>query len=140
MKERKFYLIEEDVVPEIFIKVLQAKRYLATGKAKNASHAAELAELSRSAFYKYKDHIFSENESVSENIATLAFTLDDVTGVLSDILGVFAKSKISVLTINQNIPINGIATTEILNEKPKRETIQAVTVVPIFAPMMTPIA
>ena len=57
MEEKKYFLIEEDAVPEVFHKVMEAKRYLATGKAKNSSYAAKMSQLSRSAFYKYKDKI-----------------------------------------------------------------------------------
>lgn len=107
--ESSYIIVENSVAPDVFKKVIATKNLMASGKCKSVNDALNLTGISRTAFYKYKDHLFSGNESVSENIATLAFTLDDVTGVLSDILGVFAKSKISVLTINQNIPINGIA-------------------------------
>lgn len=107
--ESSYIIVENSIAPDIFKKVIMAKNMIASGKCKSVNDALNLTGVSRTAFYKYKDHIFLRNESVGENIATLAFTLDDVTGVLSDILGIFAKSKISVLTINQNIPINGVA-------------------------------
>lgn len=108
MKERKFYLIEEDVVPEIFIKVLRAKRYLATGKAKNASHAAELAELSRSAFYKYKDKVM-EYRMHDSAVVTLYFSLEDIPGVLSTVINQLYECGANILTVNQNIPSDGAA-------------------------------
>ena len=108
MKEKKFYLIEEDVVPEIFIKVLQAKRYVATGKAKNASEAAEMADLSRSAFYKYKDNVLEYRMNDSA-VVTLYFSLEDVPGVLSNIINTLYECGANIVTVNQNIPSDGAA-------------------------------
>ena len=108
MKEKKFYLIEEDVVPEIFIKVLQAKRYVATGKAKNASEAAEMADLSRSAFYKYKDKVLEDRMNDSA-VVTLYFSLEDVPGVLSNIINTLYECGANIVTVNQNIPSDGAA-------------------------------
>ena len=108
MKEKKFYLIEEDVVPEIFIKVLQAKRYVATGKAKNASEAAEMADLSRSAFYKYKDKVLEYRMNDSA-VVTLYFSLEDVPGVLSNIINTLYECGANIVTVNQNIPSDGAA-------------------------------
>ena len=82
---------------------------LASGKLKSVGKALDSVGLSRTAFYKYKNHVFSSADERDDNIATLAFTLEDVTGVLSEILLCLANNKISVLTINQNIPVNGIA-------------------------------
>ena len=109
MNEKKFYLIEEDVVPEIFIKVLQAKRYVATGKAKNASEAAEMADLSRSAFYKYKDAITPFRDIKRDQVLTLSILMHDRPGALSAVLAIFADNHVNILTINQSISANGAA-------------------------------
>ena len=69
--EEKFLLVDEKVVPDIFKKVLEAKKYIATGKAKNSSEAVKLANISRSAFYKYKDHVMEYNSRAANNIITL---------------------------------------------------------------------
>ena len=108
MKDRKFYLIEEDVVPDIFIKVLQAKRYIATGKAKNASQAAQMADLSRSAFYKYKDKVLEYRMNDSE-VVTLYFSLEDIPGVLSAVINQLYECGANIVTVNQNIPSDGAA-------------------------------
>ena len=102
-------IIDSRVVPEVFLKVLKAKKGLSTGKNKNVSEAISEAGLSRSAFYKYKDFVFAYEERNEERIYTLFFTLEDVAGILSDILIVLAEYGCNVLTINQNIPIHGIA-------------------------------
>ena len=104
-----YLIVDYDVAPEVFKKVIEAKKMLESGKYKSVNEVLERIDLSRTAFYKYKNHIYSSGQSQTESIATLAFTLDDVTGVLSEILLHLAKMGMSVLTINQNIPVNGIA-------------------------------
>jgi len=107
--DNSYIIIDYNIAPDVFKRVVEAKKLIASGKYKSVNEALDTAKLSRTAFYKYKNHIFSSGDAGINNIATLAFTLDDVTGVLSDILACLAKKGISVLTINQNIPVNGIA-------------------------------
>lgn len=102
-------IIDYNIAPDVFRRVITAKKLLASGRCKSVNEALEQTKLSRTAFYKYKNHIFARDEVQSGAIATLAFTLDDVTGILSDILKVLASGNMSVLTINQNIPVNGVA-------------------------------
>lgn len=104
-----YILIDYNIAPDVFKKVIEVKKILASGKLKSVGKALDSVGLSRTAFYKYKNHVFSSADERDDNIATLAFTLEDVTGVLSEILLCLANNKISVLTINQNIPVNGIA-------------------------------
>ena len=104
-----YIIIDNDIAPDVFKKVIEVKRMMAQGKYKSVNEALDTAKLSRTAFYKYKNHVFSSEDTVTNNIATLAFTLEDVTGVLSQILGCLAQRGISILTINQNIPISDIA-------------------------------
>ena len=112
MEEKKYFLIEEDAVPEVFHKVLEAKRYLATGKAKNSSYAAKMAQLSRSAFYKYKDKIM-EYRLADNNVITLFFSLEDLPGVLSSVINKLYECGANILTVNQNIPSDGVASVTI---------------------------
>ena len=99
MNEKRFYLIEEDAVPEVFIKVLQAKRYMATGKARNSSQAAEMAGLSRSAFYKYKDKVL-EYRMNDHEVITLYFSLEDMPGVLSAVMNTLHECGANIVTVN----------------------------------------
>lgn len=107
--ESSYIIVDYNIAPDVFKRVVATKRLMESGKCNSVNEALKITNLSRTAFYKYKNHVFVCNDADTANIATLAFTLDDVTGVLSQILGVFAKREISVLTINQNIPINGVA-------------------------------
>ncbi len=107
--DAKYLLVETKVLPEVFIKVVQAKRLLAQGKAANLSEAAKLAGISRSALYKYKDSVHSYDEDVSQRTITLSATLEDRPGVLSALLSEFYSVGANILTVNQNIPSDGVA-------------------------------
>ncbi len=107
MSKTSLMLIDSKVLPEVFSKVLHAKKLLADGECKDISDAVKKAEISRSAFYKYRDYVFPFNQM--QGIITLFFIVSDITGVLSSILSVLADAKTNVLTINQNIPVNSVA-------------------------------
>lgn len=104
---RRFLLVDSEVLPEVFLKVLRAKELLASGEARSVSAAVRAAELSRSAFYKYKDSVFdSEN---SREIHTVVVTLLDETGALQALLAAISAAGASIVTINQATPENGAA-------------------------------
>ncbi len=105
----KFLLVDAQVLPEVFTKVVQAKMYLAQGKAKSSSQAAQMAGISRSAFYKYKDSVYLYDERMNENIVTFYLTLEDRPGVLSSLLGELYQAGSNIITVNQNIPVDGVA-------------------------------
>lgn len=105
----RYLLVQAQVLPEVFSKVMQAKMLLARGKAKNASQAAQMAGISRSAFYKYKDSVYLYDERMNENIVTFSLTLEDRPGVLSTLLTEFYRLGANVVTVNQNIPVDGVA-------------------------------
>lgn len=105
----KYYLVDASVLPKVFIKVIEVKRILESGTIKNINEAVKKAGISRSTYYKYKDFVFPFYETSREKVITLFFTVEDCPGILSGILNKIADSKASVVTINQNIPINGFA-------------------------------
>lgn len=105
--ERRFLLVNAEVLPDVFLKVLRAKEMLASGEAKNISEATRKVELSRSAFYKYKDSVFdSENR---REVITIQATLLDETGALQSLLAAMSAAGASIVTINQSTPENGAA-------------------------------
>ncbi|MGI6485001.1 MAG: ACT domain-containing protein [Tepidanaerobacteraceae bacterium] len=108
-KSDRFYIIKDDVLPEIVKKTVKAKEFLKSGKARTINEATEMAGMSRSAFYKYKDFIFPFYEASLGKIVTLSMILEHRPGILSGILDEIARAHGNVLTINQNIPIHGIA-------------------------------
>ena len=111
MKEHpKYLLVDSQILPEVYLKVILAKKLLAQGKAKSASEAAKSAGISRSAFYKYKDFIHEYNTRLSDSIMTISASLADESGVLSALMAEISSSGGNILTIHQSIPINGVAT------------------------------
>ena len=115
-KEIKYYIVAAEALPEIFIKVAEAKRMMQTGEVDTVGAATRLAGISRSAFYKYKDSVQPFNDMKSEHIITFYTLLKDVSGTLSRVLNVFASSGANILTINQSIPTNGCAAVTISAE------------------------
>ena len=105
--EKRFLLVDVNVLPEVFLRVLQAKELLANGEAKNISVAARLAGVSRSAFYKYKDCIFDAEDG--KELLTLNVTVLDETGALQALLAGISSAGISIVNMNQAPPTNGTA-------------------------------
>lgn len=107
--DQKFYLVREDVLPEAMKKTLDAKELIERRKADSVWDAVKKVDLSRSAFYKYRDTVFPFHTIVKERIITLFFHLEDRSGTLSELLGVVARYHGNVLTIHQTIPLQGRA-------------------------------
>ncbi len=112
----KYYIVAADALPEIFIKVAEAKRMMQTGEAETVGAATKMAGISRSAFYKYKDSVQPFTDMKAEHIITFYAMLKNISGVLSRVLAVFAQSGANILTINQSIPTNGCAAVTISAE------------------------
>ncbi len=109
----KWVLADVTVLPDVFEKVLKAKRLFASGEAESASKAAQMAGISRSAFYKYKDAVYAYEEDQVGRVMTVHLLLQDRPGVLSSVLSAFAEAGANILTINQNIPADGLATVSV---------------------------
>ena len=115
-KPVKYYIVAAEALPDIFIKVAEAKRMMLSGEADTVGEAAQKVGISRSAFYKYKDSVQPFNDMKAEHIITFQTLLKDTSGVLSRLLTVFAQSGANILTINQSIPVNGCAVVTISAE------------------------
>ena len=109
MEKKKYYLVSAEALPEVFIKVAEAKRMLQVGEADTVGEAARLVGISRSAFYKYRDSIAPFQNLMAGRIITFQMMLKDKAGVLSAILSIFANNGANILTINQSIPTGGRA-------------------------------
>lgn len=105
----KHYIVEGSVLPEIFIKVSEAKGLLEAGEVSTVAEAVTKVGLSRSAFYKYKDSITPFRSVKHQQIVTLSVYMRDTPGALSSVLAIFAENHTNILTINQTIPSNGVA-------------------------------
>ena len=115
-REIKYYIVAADALPEIFVKVAEAKRMMQTGDAATVGAATRMSGISRSAFYKYKDSVQPFNDMKAEHIITFYGMLKDAPGVLSRVLSEFAGAGANILTINQSIPTNGCAAVTISAE------------------------
>lgn len=104
-----YYIIKRKALPEVFLKVVQAKMYLEKEKAMTVQEAVDLVGISRSSFYKYKDTIFPFYENSRGRAITIGMKIDDEQGLLSSLLNCIARFQANVLTIHQTIPINGVA-------------------------------
>lgn len=110
MEQNKYYVVKKNALPEVLLKVVEAKRLLDSGKVDTVQEAVEMTGISRSSFYKYKEDIFPFHEAEKGQTVTLVIQLDDTPGVLADILNRIAQYRANILTIHQSIPLNGIAT------------------------------
>lgn len=105
----KYYIVEASALPEIFLRVAEAKRLLSIGEANTVNDAAKMTGISRSAFYKYRDTVLPFQNMMTGRILTFQLLLHDEPGVLSGILRLFADYSANILTINQTIPSGGCA-------------------------------
>ena len=99
-KAPNYYIVDAEALPEIFRKVVDARRMLDTGEAETVNQAVQLAGISRSAFYKYKDAVRPFQDMLHGRIVTFQIMLKDEPGILSHVLNLFAGSGANILTIN----------------------------------------
>ncbi|MGN0967685.1 MAG: ACT domain-containing protein [Oscillospiraceae bacterium] len=115
-KMPKYFIVEAEALPEVFLKVTQAKALLETGEVSTVNQATARVGISRSAFYKYKDTVRPFNDMKNGRIVTFQFSLRDEPGVLSQLLNIFAETGGNILTINQGLPVNDCAVATIAAE------------------------
>lgn len=108
-KEPKYYIVESSALPEVFLKVAEAKQLLQTGQVSTVNDATRLTGISRSAFYKYRDSVLPFQNMMHGRIITFQFLLQDKKGLLSELLSIFAEHKVNIQTINSIVPTNGCA-------------------------------
>lgn len=109
MAKYKYILVNQEILPDVYSRVITAKSLLASGSAANVSQAAKMAGISRSAYYKYKDGVFEYDPQNSAGVLTLSLRLVDTKGVLSAVTAELYRLGANVLSINQNVPKNGVA-------------------------------
>ena len=112
----KYYIVEASALPEVFLKVAEAKRLLSTGEASTVNEATRMTDISRSAFYKYRDSVLPFQNMMTGRIITFQLLLHDAPGILSSLLNDFANNQVNILTINSIVPTNGCAVVTISAE------------------------
>ena len=108
-EKKKHYVVTGKAVPEVLLKVVEAKKLLDAEKVLTVQEATDQVGISRSSFYKYKDDIFPFHENAKGRTITMMMQMDDEPGALSEVLGKVAEYNANILTIHQSVPINGIA-------------------------------
>ena len=106
----KYFVVKQKAVPEVLLKVVEAKKLLESERAITVQEATDKVGISRSSFYKYKDDIFPFYDNTKGKTVTLVVQMDDEQGLLSDLLHVVAVYRANILPIHQSIPVNGVAT------------------------------
>ena len=112
----KYYIVEASALPEVFLKVAEAKRLLSTGEAATVNEATRMADIGRGAFYKYRDSVLPFQNMMTGRIITFQLLLHDKPGLLSNVLEIFALKKANIITINSIVPTNGTAVVTISAE------------------------
>ena len=109
-EKTKYFVVKQKAVPEVLLKVVEAKKLLESEQVMTVQEAAERVGISRSSFYKYKDDILPFYDNTKGKTVTFVMQMDDRQGLLSDLLHVVAIYRANILTIHQSIPVNGVAT------------------------------
>lgn len=109
MNDEQYFIVKKKALPEVLLKVVEAKRLLDSERVMTVQEATDMVEISRSSFYKYRDDIFPFYEHSRGKTITFMIQMDDTPGLLSKVLSNVAKSKANILTIHQTIPVNNIA-------------------------------
>ena len=112
----QYYIVEASALPEVFLKAAETKRLLSTGEASTVNEATRMTDISRSAFYKYRDAVLPFQNMMTGRIITFQLLLHDEPGLLSEILSILANAKANIITINSIVPTNGTAVVTISAE------------------------
>jgi len=112
----KYYIVEASALPEVFLKVAEAKRLLSTGEAATVNEATRMTDISRSAFYKYRDAVLPFQNMMTGRVVTFQFLIHDEPGLLASMLDIFPECNANILTINSIVPTNGTAVVTISAE------------------------
>lgn len=131
----KYYIVEASALPEVFLKVAEAKRLLSTGEASTVNEATHMTDISRSAFYKYRDAVLPFQSMMTGRVITLQILIHDEPGRLSIILNQLAEARVNIMTINSIVPTNGTAIVTISAETmdvviPLEDLLQNIRAVP----------
>lgn len=116
--EDKYYLVKKNAISPVLKKVIEAKRLLAASKGMSIQEAADAVGISRSSFYKYKDDILNFHDTTKGKTITLLLQMEDMQGLLANVLNIVAKHHANILTIHQSIPVGGIASLTLSVEIP----------------------
>jgi len=110
---RRLVVVDSSVLPEVFDKVIAVKKLIASGDEKSSASACKRVGISRSAYYKYKDYVFSYEEKLTQRIISIYTVLRDEPGVLAGFISNLHSLNANILTVNQSIPVDSVASVTI---------------------------
>ena len=108
-ENNNYFIVKKKALPEVLLKVVEAKRLLEADKNMTVQAAMNRVGISRSSYYKYKDDIMPFRENLQGKTITFMIIMEDIPGLLSEVLKVIAEHGANILTILQAIPVNGVA-------------------------------
>lgn len=100
-KEQQFYLVDFSILPEAIKKTIRVKEMLKSGSSGTINEAVHKVNMSRSAYYKYKDHVASADDDKEDRVVVLFIIMQDDMAVFGRILRRIAKEKQEVLSVNR---------------------------------------
>ncbi len=106
--KQEYLIVNKKILPDCFSKVLEARDLLETSQCRSVSEAVKQVGISRSTYYKYKDYVFLPSDETGLKM-TLALSLSNKKGVLSEVLNTVSKHHCNIITIHQDIPIHDSA-------------------------------
>ena len=112
-QKSQLIVVDANILPDVFTKVLEVKKLMARKGEKSFASACKRIGISRSAYYKYKDSVFSYDELFNRKIVNLYMLLNDIPGVLSSVLVFLNSINANIMTVNQSIPVDGAAAVNI---------------------------
>ena len=108
-EKSRYFVLREKAVPEVLLKVVEAKRLLDSGRVLSVQEAVDQVGISRSSYYKYQNDIFPFHDETRGKTVTFVLQMEDEPGLLSVVLNIVAEFGANILTIHQSIPISGVA-------------------------------
>lgn len=101
--EKQFYLVDFQVLPEAIKKTIRIKESLKNGRVKTINEALSAMNISRSAYYKYKDHVEPVTGAVKERSITYFIMTQNDFSLLNKIMRKIKKENNDVLSINSGV-------------------------------------
>ena len=111
-EKREYFIVDRRILPTSIQNVIKVNDLIQQEKI-SKYEAIKRVGLSRSTYYKYKDYIKPFFESGKEKVFSIHLALVDEPGILARILDVIASHDMNILTIIQNIAIDGIGRAKI---------------------------
>lgn len=106
-EKREYFIVDKRILPTSIQNVIKVNELIQQEKI-SKYEAIKRIGLSRSTYYKYKDYIKPFFEGGEEKVFAIHLALVDEPGILARILDIIASHQMNVLTIIQNIAIDGI--------------------------------